>query len=44
MQKLHHEACESLESPGNADRGGYLDQHAFGCMDVNLESAGLVDW
>lgn len=43
VKKLHHETGEALEGSRNAHRWRHFDQDALGCMDVNLEPAGLVD-
>jgi hypothetical protein len=36
---LTHEACESLERPGDAALGVHLDEHVAGRVDVHLREA-----
>ena len=44
MKELDHKAGESFECSGYADRRTDFDEDAFGCMDVDLQLASLVDW
>lgn len=43
MQELDHKTGETLESTRNTHGRRNLDEHALGGVDVDLESAGLVD-
>ncbi len=42
VEKLHHQAGETLESTWDADGWADFDEDAFGGRDVDLEEAGLV--
>ena len=44
MEKLHHQACESLEGTWYSHCGVDLNQNSFGCVYVDLEFAGLIHW
>lgn len=44
MQELDHETGEAFEGSGYADGGADFDENTFGCVDVDLELAGFVDW
>ena len=43
VEELDHEACEALEGAGDPDGRADFDEHAFGGVDVDLESAGFID-
>lgn len=43
VEKLYHKTSETLKGTWNAYRGADFDQNAFGCVNVDLELAGLVD-
>ena len=43
MKKLNHETGEALEGTRYPDGGRDLDEYAFGCVDVDLQLASLVD-
>lgn len=43
VQELNHKTREALESTRDTHSRRDLDEHALGGVDVNLESAGLVD-
>ena len=43
VQKLYHQAGETLEGSRDADAGADFDEDAFGGVDVDLEFAGFVD-
>lgn len=43
MEQLDHQTSEALECSRNADRRADFDEDPFGGVDVNLQSAGLVD-
>jgi len=44
MKELDHEACESFECSWNANCRADFDEDPFGCVDVDLQLASLVDW
>lgn len=43
VQELHHQTGESFECTRNAHCRTDFDENAFGCVDVDLKQAGLVD-
>lgn len=43
MQQLHHQTSESLKGTWDSDSRRDLDQDAFGCVDIDLQSASFVD-
>ena len=44
VKQLDHKTCKSLESPGDSDRWVDLNEDPLGCVDIDLESSGFVDW
>lgn len=43
MEELNHQTSETLKGTGNADGGADFDQDTLGCVNVDLEFAGLVE-
>lgn len=43
MEELDHQTSETLEGTGNANGGADFDQDTLGCVNVDLELAGLVE-
>jgi hypothetical protein len=44
VEKLDHEACESLKGTRNSNSRADFNEDSFGGVDVDLEFPGLIDW
>ena len=44
MKELNHQSGETFEGSRNSDSGADFNQNAFGSVDKDLKSSGLVDW
>lgn len=43
MKKLYHQTRKSLESTWNANSGADFDEDSFSGVNIDLETANLVD-